>query len=902
MLAPAVWTCTTPAVGSTGNVNCTDPTLAVNATADIVIVVNVPSTVVAGTITATSTVSATTSDPTSANNSTTVVTPVTVACDLAVTNSGVPSPVAAGGQITYTQVVTNSGPSNCSTATFNEATPANTTFVSVAVVNAGGGTWTCPNASPIACTNPSVPPGSTGTITAKYTVLGTATASTIITDTTTVATTTRDTNLANNSAVVTIPVASGTQADLSVTNSGSPNPVTAGNNITYTQTVTNNGPAAATTISFTDPVPANTTVVSLTGPAGWTCSIATLTCTDTTTMAATTTANFTFVVKVNTNVASGTTITQTDSVSSITGDPTSANNSAAASVQVADSAALSITNVASPVPVQAGNNITYTQVVTNAGPSAATTASFTETTPANTTFQSITPAAGWSCVTPAVNGTGTITCTDPSFAAGSPATISLCRIESECRRDAAGTAINDTVSVSSAVSDPNAANNSATATDVVALATQADLVVTNSASPSSVAAGSNVTYTQSVTNNGTAAATAGMTFTETTPPNTNFQSITPPAGWTCGTVPAIGGTGTITCTDSGTLGVGAGNTANFSLVLQVNTGTPSGTNITDTATATAANIVPSITSNTASSTVVVANASSADVAIVKTATPNPVTQGTPLTYSLAVTNNGPASATNVIVTDALPSAMTYLSATTTQGSCSEAGGTVICPLGTMANAGTATITILTLPGAPGMVTNTATVTADQTDPVPVNNSSTQTETITAPTKIALQSFSAHTGIDKNGARRVMLAWKTGGEAHNLGFNVYREQDGNRVRMNPSVIAGSALLMSGALPKHAGRNYAWIDPSAIVAGASYWLEDIDVNGTRTLHGPVSVQPGTNTISDASIAQAKTFSQLSQAQPVRPPAASRATSSRLCRWWDHRLQPRFKNSSNWRRIRP
>ena len=43
----------------------------------------------------------------------------------------------------------------------------------------------------------------------------------------------------------TIAVASGTQADLSVTNSGSPNPVTAGNNITYTQTVTNGGPATA---------------------------------------------------------------------------------------------------------------------------------------------------------------------------------------------------------------------------------------------------------------------------------------------------------------------------------------------------------------------------------------------------------------------------------------------------------------------------------------------------------------------------------------------------------------------------------------------------------------------------------------------------------------------------------
>ena len=112
-----------------------------------------------------------------------------------------------------------------------------------------------------------------------------------------------------------------------------------------------------------------------------------------------------------------------------------------------------------------------------------------------------------------------------------------------------------------------------------------------------------------------------------------------------------------------------------------------------------------------------------------------------------------------------------------------------------------------------MLTNIAKVIADQTDPNPANNSSSQTETVTATTSITLQSFSAHSGTDKNGANRVLLTWKTGGEAHNLGFNVYREQNGNRVRMNSSMIAGSALLMSGALPKHAGRSYVWIDPFA-----------------------------------------------------------------------------------------
>ena len=69
------------------------------------------------------------------------------------------------------------------------------------------------------------------------------------------------------------------------------------------------------------------------------------------------------------------------------------------------------------------------------------------------------------------------------------------------------------------------------------------------------------------------------------------------------------------------------------------------------------------------------------------------------------------------------------------------------------------------------------------------------------------------GTDKTGANRVTLFWKTGGEAHNLGFNIYGEQSVGRVRLNPSLIAGSALLMSGALPKHSARTYAWIDSSS-----------------------------------------------------------------------------------------
>jgi hypothetical protein len=107
-------------------------------------------------------------------------------------------------------------------------------------------------------------------------------------------------------------------------------------------------------------------------------------------------------------------------------------------------------------------------------------------------------------------------------------------------------------------------------------------------------------------------------------------------------------------------------------------------------------------------------------------------------------------------------------------------------------------------------------------------------------------------------------WKTGEEAHNLGFNIYREQNGNRMQLNPSLIAGSALLMRGALPKHSGRTYSWIDPQPARAGGTYWLEDVDVNGTRTMHGPVLVDSTPLSI-EASLSPAPMISQMNQMQP-------------------------------------
>src|SRR5258706_1158835 len=164
------------------------------------------------------------------------------------------------------------------------------------------------------------------------------------------------------------------------------------------------------------------------------------------------------------------------------------------------------------------------------------------------------------------------------------------------------------------------------------------------------------------------------------------------------------------------------------------------------------------------------------------------------------TNSGPANTTNFTVVDVLPSSLKFVSVVTTAGTCSQAANIVTCQLGTIASAGTATINIVVTPQSTTIVTNSATVTADQTDPTPANNVATVTTLVTAPTRIHLQSLTAEAS-----AQGVVLRWRTAGELNNLGFNVYREQDGERVRLNSTLVAGSALMMRGYLEKHAGRS-------------------------------------------------------------------------------------------------
>ncbi len=124
----------------------------------------------------------------------------------------------------------------------------------------------------------------------------------------------------------------------------------------------------------------------------------------------------------------------------------------------------------------------------------------------------------------------------------------------------------------------------------------------------------------------------------------------------------------------------------------------------------------------------------ANVGVAASGPAGSVSIGTPFAFALNVSNAGPATATNVRLTDTLPPGTQFISATTTIGSCSFSNGRLLCNLGTLASGGSAAITLNVRPTVGGTHTNQAVVSTDTADPVATNNTAVATGS-TAPAEI-----------------------------------------------------------------------------------------------------------------------------------------------------------------------
>jgi uncharacterized repeat protein (TIGR01451 family) len=125
---------------------------------------------------------------------------------------------------------------------------------------------------------------------------------------------------------------------------------------------------------------------------------------------------------------------------------------------------------------------------------------------------------------------------------------------------------------------------------------------------------------------------------------------------------------------------------------------------------------------------------SADLSVSKSDSPDPVTSGTQLTYTVEVRNQGPDPATDVAITDDFPGPVDFVSATPSAGTCDPRGGRVTCTLPSLAPDQVGTlVVVVTVNKKKGSITNSASVQSAVADPQPANNLDTEVTQVVEPT-------------------------------------------------------------------------------------------------------------------------------------------------------------------------
>jgi len=118
-----------------------------------------------------------------------------------------------------------------------------------------------------------------------------------------------------------------------------------------------------------------------------------------------------------------------------------------------------------------------------------------------------------------------------------------------------------------------------------------------------------------------------------------------------------------------------------------------------------------------------------DLSLTMKGSTNSIMAGQILTYTLLVTNNGPRPATGVTLTDTLPPGVNLNFMKYSQGGCTVSNGVINCNVGGIAVGNFATMTFVVTPTTVGTITNKATVTANETDISPQNNTAAVVTTV-----------------------------------------------------------------------------------------------------------------------------------------------------------------------------
>ena len=632
-------------------------------------------------------------------------TTVNTQADLEITKSDSADPVVAGSTLTYTVEVANLGPSDALDVVVTDTLPMGVTFVSTSgCTEDPNGVGTCTLGTVAADSSESfditvtVDPGTSGTLTNNASV----TSSTDLINT-------GDDSVSEDTSIA-------IESDLTITKTDSVDPVVAGNNLTYTVTVTNNGPSNVGGVVVTDTLPAGVTLVSTSGcaedPSGApTCTLGSI--------VAAGSAMYTVTVTVDSD-ATGT-LTNNVSVAASTPLINTGDDSASETTTISQEADLTLTKVDDVDPVVAGNTLVYTLEVTNNGPSDAQDVVVTDTLPAGVTLVSTSGCAEDPNAVP--------TCTLGTLASGNSAQYTVTvTVDS----DTTGTLTND-ASVASSTSLINTGDDSVS--EDTAVDTEADLVITKADDVDPVVAGNNLIYTLEVTNNGPSDA-LDVVVSDTLPAGVTFVSTSG-----CAEDPS----GEPDCT-LGT--IAAGGSAQYTLEVTVDASTSAGQITNSASVASSTTLINTGDDSVSEDTTVEVES---DLTISKTDSVDPVAAGDDLIYTIEVTNNGPSDAQDVVVTDTLPAGVTLVS---TSGCAEDPSGAPDCTLGTISAGASVpyTLTVSVDSDASGSLTNNASVTASS--PL-INTGDDSTSEITAVIQEADLSITKVDDVDPVGAGQTL---------------------------------------------------------------------------------------------------------------------------------------------------
>jgi uncharacterized repeat protein (TIGR01451 family) len=506
-----------------------------------------------------------------------------------------------------------------------------------------------------------------------------------------------DPTTAQNAAANISPV----YCDLAAGIVGSPNPVAAGAPISYTVSITNNGPNSVNDITnlitLSLPLPSSilspiyTPSVGSYNPLTGVWSGVTLASNDviTLTISGQLSANVS-----GTNVAAAVTVTPPPGIL----DTVTNNNSAATSNAVVQVADLAVTISDGVTNVHQGDALTYTITAINLGPSTLTSLTLSNSFSALLTNLTLFAAQGnFNPANGVWNGL--------NLTAGNSVTLT---VQASVPLNASGALTNTVaISVPAGVTDPVLTNN--TASDVDTILLTPDLAIFKSG-PATVWAGTNFNYTITITNAGFATA-SNVVASDVLPTNAVFVSA------------SGGGTNNSGIVNWSVATLAANAKTNFTLTVTA----PSSGSLTNLATVTSG--TPDANTNNNTSTPVGTTVTPvADLAVGKTA-PASVVATSNFTYTVSVTNFGPSSASGVVVTDALPVGVTFVSTT---GGGVNSGGSVSWALGTLVSGQVSNVTLTVKAPANGSITNLAKVSSPTLDTNAVNNTSVPVVTATVP--------------------------------------------------------------------------------------------------------------------------------------------------------------------------